>query len=354
GCASIYVDDALARSRVPSGTTSLASRQAFLDFLATQPVDACMLSLTDFELSTAAANLLLSRTDRPVRMMIASKETTVIFGRHFRQLAARNGHTILPVDSEPSAIFQCLGGSFDGGDALRKIILTATGGPFWNQPIEASRVTVAQALAHPVWRMGAKISVDSATLINKSLELMEINELFGVDVERIEILIHPECVIHSMVSMKNATVLAQMGPSDMRLAIAYALSWPHGFKQRTALQDVDFVKVGKLTFAAPDLERFPCLGVALKVAAIKEQTQAIAARAALMAADEALVAAFLQESVTFADFSGHLEAAVRFAQGVQGPSGDPQDFLAYGLRVYAQAKNFIKESIEARKREVSC
>ena len=190
---------------------------------------------------------------------LANKEALVSAGALMTGAARASGATLLPVDSEHNAVFQC----FDRAhpQSVRRIILTASGGPFRTWPIERMRsATAAEAVAHPNWSMGAKISVDSATMMNKGLELIEAHHLFGLPAERIDILVHPQSVVHSLVEYADGSVIAQMGAADMRIPIAHALAWPE--RMATPAERLDLVKVGRLDFEKPDMDRFPALRLA--------------------------------------------------------------------------------------------
>jgi 1-deoxy-D-xylulose-5-phosphate reductoisomerase len=226
---------------------------------------------------------------------LANKEALVSAGTLMIQAAAASGATLLPVDSEHNAIFQC----FDRTrpDSVRRIILTASGGPFRDWPLEKMRAaTPDQAVAHPNWSMGAKISVDSATLMNKGLELIEAHRLFPVRAEAIEVVIHPQSVIHSLVEYVDGSVLAQLGAPDMRVPIAHTLAWPE--RMETPCQRLDLVAIGALAFEAPDLERFPALGLAREALAAGGAKPAI-----LSAANEIAVASFLERRTGFLDIA---------------------------------------------------
>jgi len=222
---------------------------------------------------------------------LANKETLVMAGELVMERAAQSGSAILPIDSEHSAIFQCLSGQ--RRQDLKKIILTASGGPFRSWEAQRfSGITVEQALDHPNWSMGPKITIDSATMMNKGLEVIEACHLFNVGVEAIEVLIHPQSIIHSMVAYRDGSVLAQLGIPDMKTAIAYALSYP----QRLAIGQPapDWAAIGRFTFETPDLEKFSCLALGF-AAGRKGGT----APATLNAANEAAVAAFLNRKIAF-------------------------------------------------------
>jgi len=226
---------------------------------------------------------------------LANKEALVSAGEVMTAAVTRHGATLLPVDSEHNAIFQCLAGN-DPAD-VRRITLTASGGPLRCWSLEQLRVaTPAQAVAHPNWSMGAKISVDSATMMNKGLEVIEAHHLFQVGLERLRILIHPQSVVHSMVEYRDGSTLAQLGPSDMRVPIASALAWPR--RMDTPCAPLDLAAIGELTFLAPDEERFPATRLAREAAAAGG-----AAPAVLNAANEVAVAAFLAGQIAFTDIS---------------------------------------------------
>ena len=233
---------------------------------------------------------------------LANKEALVTAGSLMTEAASKSGATILPVDSEHNAIFQCLACS--SKDSISKIILTASGGPFRTASAETIRdATPAQAVAHPNWSMGAKISVDSATMMNKGLELIEAHHLFSVPSDRIEIVIHPQSVVHSLVEFADGSVLAQLGSPDMRIPIAYALAWPQ--RMPTPAQRLDLPAIARLDFEAPDLERFPALKLARDAL-----EKGGAAPIVLNAANETAVARFLRGSIGFTDIARLVERAL--------------------------------------------
>jgi len=233
---------------------------------------------------------------------LANKEALVTAGSLMTEAASKSGATILPVDSEHNAIFQCLACS--SKDSISKIILTASGGPFRTASAETIRdATPAQAVAHPNWSMGAKISVDSATMMNKGLELIEAHHLFSVPSDRIEIVIHPQSVVHSLVEFADGSVLAQLGSPDMRIPIAYALAWPQ--RMPTPAQRLDLPAIARLDFEAPDLERFPALKLAREAL-----EKGGAAPIVLNAANETAVARFLRGSIGFTDIARLVERAL--------------------------------------------
>ena len=230
---------------------------------------------------------------------LANKEALVTAGDLMTSAAQRNGATLLPVDSEHNAIFQCLAGS--RGHDVERIVLTASGGPFRTASAEDLRAaTPAQAVAHPKWSMGAKISVDSATLMNKGLELIEAHYLFGLPSSQIDVLIHPQSVVHSLVEFMDGSVLAQLGSPDMRIPIAYALAWPE--RMETPAQRLDLAQIAQLEFEQPDLDRFPALRVAREA-----MERGDSAPAVLNAANEVAVASFLGGRIRFTEIAQLVE-----------------------------------------------
>ncbi len=241
----------------------------------------------------------LAAVRRGGTVALANKECMVCAGDLMIAEVEKSGATLLPVDSEHSAIFQVF--DFDNSDAVERIILTASGGPFLNFDHAAmEKVTPAQAVAHPNWDMGAKISVDSATMMNKGLELIEAHYMFPVSAECIEILVHPQSVVHSMVAYKDGSVLAQMGVPDMRTPIAYALAWPR--RIATPVARLDLAKIGRLDFQPPDTGRFPAMKLAR--AALNEGN---GAPTVLNAANEVAVHGFLDGRVAFLDIARLVE-----------------------------------------------
>ncbi|MFN4788254.1 MAG: 1-deoxy-D-xylulose-5-phosphate reductoisomerase [Pseudanabaena sp.] len=222
---------------------------------------------------------------------LANKETLIAGGEVVVPLVKKHGVKLLPADSEHSAIFQCLQGVPEGG--LRRIILTASGGAFRDRPTkELASVTVADALKHPNWAMGKKITIDSATLMNKGLEVIEAHYLFGVDYDKIEIVIHPQSIIHSLIELEDTSVLAQLGLPDMRLPLLYSLSYPDRIP--TQWERLDLVKCGTLTFRAPDHQKYPCMDLAYAAGRAGGTMPAV-----LNAANEQVVELFLQERVRY-------------------------------------------------------
>ncbi|CCI03561.1 MAG: 1-deoxy-D-xylulose-5-phosphate reductoisomerase [Microcystis aeruginosa PMC 728.11] len=230
---------------------------------------------------------------------LANKETLIAGGPVVLPLVEKHGVKLLPADSEHSAIFQCLQGVPTGG--LKKIILTASGGAFRDLPVEKlPQVTVADALKHPNWSMGRKITIDSATLMNKGLEVIEAHYLFGVDYNAIDIVIHPQSIIHSLIELQDTSVLAQLGWPDMRLPLLYALSWPE--RIYTDWEPLNLVKAGSLTFKEPDHQKYPCMGLAYAAGRAGGAMPAV-----LNAANEQAVALFLEEKISFLDIPRVIE-----------------------------------------------
>ena len=257
---------------------------------------------------------------------LANKESLVSAGALMMDAVGASGATLLPVDSEHNAIFQCLAGS--RMEDVARITLTASGGPFRTRSREEMRgITPAQAVAHPNWSMGAKISVDSATMMNKGLELIEAAHLFPVGLDRIEILVHPQSVIHSMVEYRDRSTLAQLGSPDMRIPIAHALAWPE--RIATPCQPLDLARIGRLDFEAPDEDRFPALRLTRQAAEAGGAAPAI-----LNAANEVAVAAFLKGAIGFLDIAMIVEDVLN----------------GYSAPVPQQIDDVLEADAQARKR----
>ena len=271
----------------------------------------------------------LAAIDAGKRIALANKETLVCAGELVMDRARERGADIVPVDSEHSAIFQCLQGCRDRGE-VRRLIITASGGPFFGMSREElSRVTREQALRHPNWSMGAKITIDSATLMNKGLEFIEAMRLYAMPPEKISVVVHRESIIHSLVEFVDGAVLAQLGTADMRLPIQYALTWP----ERTAgpATPLDLLRCPPLSFSAPDPEAFPCLALALECARKGGTSTAI-----LNGANEAAVALFLNDKVKFLDISRLVAGAL---DRVEARTGD------YGLEDVFEADRAARAAV---------
>ncbi|WP_314405321.1 1-deoxy-D-xylulose-5-phosphate reductoisomerase [Stenotrophomonas rhizophila] len=270
------------------------------------------------------------------RILLANKESLVLAGELLMRQAAAAGAEIIPIDSEHSAIFQCLrsrDASLDGA-GVRRIILTASGGPFRGRTREQlAQVTPAQAVAHPKWSMGPKISVDSATLMNKGLEVIEAHHLFGVPGERIEVLVHPQSLVHSLVEFVDGSTLAQMGLPDMRTTLAVGLGWPQRIE--SGVGGLDLLTQGRLDFEAPDNDAFPCLGLAWQAMAAGGTAPAI-----LNAANEVAVSAFLQGKVAF------LAIPALVANALSTLSVESADTLAVLLAADQRARLITQAAID--------
>lgn len=269
-------------------------------------VKICQLKEVDIVLTAVVGMIGLVPTMAAIKakktIALANKETLVTAGEIVMEEAKKNNVDILPVDSEHSAIFQCLNG--ERKKDVEKIILTASGGPFRGKSKEELiNVTKNQALKHPNWDMGRKISIDSSTLMNKGLEVIEAKWLFDVDVEDIDIVVHPQSIIHSMVSFKDSSVMAQLGCPDMRLPIEYALTYPG--RSETDFERLDLAKIATLTFEKPDMETFPCLQLAFKVLKLGGTYPTV-----LNAANEVLVNEFLEDKIGFYDIPYYIERSL--------------------------------------------
>ncbi len=235
----------------------------------------------------------LAAVESGKRVALANKESMVVAGRLIQKMAADSGAEIIPVDSEHSGVFQCLAKEEMAG--VKKVILTASGGPFFETPAEEMKnTTVADALNHPRWSMGEKVTIDSATLMNKGLELIEARWLFGLDPEKLEVLIHPQSIVHSLVEMQDGSVLAQLSPTDMKIPIQYALTYPE--REKGLLPSLDLSQIGALEFYDVDFEKFPLVNLA-RQALMENNSFSIV----LNAANEVVVAAFLREEIKFMD-----------------------------------------------------
>ena len=263
---------------------------------------------------------------------LANKETLVAAGQIVMDLAARKNVRIFPVDSEHSAIFQCLMGS--AGADVEKIHLTASGGPFrtWAKE-DIAKATRAQALKHPNWAMGSKITIDSATMMNKGLEIIEARWLFGTPGEKIEVVVHPESIIHSMVEYADGSVIAQLGHPDMREPIQYALTWPerHPLNNRK----LNFAELGQMTFYAPDMEKFPALRLAYEALDKGGNMACI-----MNAANEAAVAAYLRDEIGFYDITDIVSDCMNGSEFAAAP--DLETIFASNEAAYAKASELIR------------
>jgi 1-deoxy-D-xylulose-5-phosphate reductoisomerase len=253
----------------------------------------------------------LAAIRRGAMVALATKECLVCAGALLMDEVRRSGAILLPVDSEHNAIFQALRG--EATETVERLILTASGGPFRERSRAAmAEVTPHEAIAHPNWDMGAKISVDSATMMNKGLELIEAHHLFGLSEDRLDVLVHPESIVHSMVAFRDGSVLAQLGQPDMRIPIAYTLGWPERLTAPTPR--LDLALIGRLTFGPPDPVRFPALRLARQALADGGTSPTV-----LNAANEVAVAAFLAGRLGFLEIAAVVEATLEASGGLPGP-----------------------------------
>ncbi len=310
-----------------SGIEAAAGAQALVE-AAARPVDLTIAAIV----GCAGLAPTMAAIEQGGTVALANKEALVSAGEVMTATVARHGATLLPVDSEHNAIFQCLQGH-DLGD-VRSITLTASGGPFrtWSAARIAA-ATPAQAVAHPNWEMGAKISVDSATMFNKGLELIEAHHLFPVGLERLRIVVHPQSVIHSLVEYRDGSTLAQLGPADMRVPIASCLAWPRRID--TPCQPLDLAAIGSLSFEAPDEHRFPATRIARQAAEAGGSAPAV-----LNAANEVAVAAFLAGKIAFSEIAVAVERVL--STGNQPPAPRSlEDVLALDAATRTRARETL-------------
>jgi 1-deoxy-D-xylulose-5-phosphate reductoisomerase len=279
----------------------------------------------------------LSALSAGKHVALANKETLVVAGPIIAEEAARRNVQLLPVDSEHSAIWQCLQGARK--ESVRKLILTASGGPFLKRDSSSfDSVTIHEALAHPNWRMGKKISIDSATLMNKGLEMIEAHYLFDEPPEKLHVLIHPQSIVHSMVEFVDGSVIAQLGTTDMRMPIQYALTYPERWENQ--LPSVDLAKIGALEFFEPDLDKFPCLNLAYRALRIGGSMTAV-----LNAANEVAVESFLAERIPFTGISRVVESTMDKHRSTSQPS--MEDVLEADRWAREQAQLEVRRSTKA-------
>lgn len=266
------------------------------------------------------------------RIALANKETLVVAGELITELAQQHHSPIIPVDSEHGAIFQCLAG--EDVDSVSRLIITASGGPFRTFTKEMlATVTAADALRHPTWRMGAKITIDSASLMNKGFEVMEARWLFGITADRIDVVVHPQSIVHSMVEFTDGSIKAQLGVPDMRLPIQYALSYPDRIS--SPVEHLNLTKVASLTFEQPDPERFPNLELAFRALRQGGNMPCV-----LNAANEVVVRAFLEDRIGFPDMSRTIERVMDRAEFLARPTYD--DYVAIDRQTRIITSEYIK------------
>jgi len=293
-----------------SGIEAAAGPAAVVE-AARRPADWVMAAIT----GAASLAPTLAAAERGATVALANKECLVCAGALFMRHAAAAGATVLPVDSEHNAIFQAL--SAGRRDDLRRIVLTASGGPFRTWPLDAIRkVTLEQALKHPVWSMGPKITIDSATLMNKGLELIEAHHLFALKPEQLDVVVHPQSIIHGLVEFRDGSVIAQLGSPDMRIPISHCLAWP--VRMATPAPRLDLAQIATLTFEEPDVARFPALAIARRALAAGGAAPTI-----LNAANEIAVREFVAGRIGFCGIAALVEATLEAAEG-RGGMAEPQ------------------------------
>jgi 1-deoxy-D-xylulose-5-phosphate reductoisomerase len=315
-----------------SGIEVAAGRSAIIS-AAGRPSDTVMVAI----MGAAALEPALAAVARGATLALANKECIVAAGGVFHRALANSTAAVIPVDSEHNAVFQVLNG--EGAQQVEKVTLTASGGPFREWSLEQMAVcTVEQAVAHPNWSMGAKISVDSATLMNKGLELIEAHFLFGLPVAKLDVLIHPQSIVHCLVSYADGSTLAHLSSPDMRTPIAHALAWPRRIASPS--RRLDLAQVGQLTFRAPDHQRFRCLGLALDCM----RTGGIAPTI-LNAANEIAVDAFLKHKIGFLDIPRVVESALNDSPHASVPVDTLEGVLAVDSRARELASSICRRIV---------
>ena len=305
-----------------------AGSDAIAQVVQSEPIDMVLTAMVGY----AGLKPTIAAIKAGKAIALANKETLVVAGELITALAVEHKVPILPVDSEHSAIFQCLAGEWE--NPVEKILLTASGGPFRTKTMEElAVVTKAQALKHPNWSMGAKITIDSASMMTKGFEMIEAKWLFDTEPEKINIVVHPQSIIHSMVEFADGAVIAQMGHPDMREPIQYALSFP----ERLTLDNkkLDFAELGSLTFEKPDMDKFPCLALAFEAIGRGGNIPC-----AMNAANEAAVAAFLQDRIRFYDIPDIISSCMAGVEFVSAPGID--ELISMNDEVYRKSAELCK------------
>jgi 1-deoxy-D-xylulose-5-phosphate reductoisomerase len=309
--------------------------QAMIDVSEASTVDIVMAAIV----GAAGLPASLAAAKAGKKVLLANKESLVVAGELFMRTVRENGATLLPIDSEHNAIFQCLkGGKFDPEhDGVSRVLLTGSGGPFRTTDLaDFAAITPAQAVAHPNWSMGAKISVDSATMMNKGLELIEACWLFDVTPADIDVVLHPQSIIHSMVSYIDGSVIAQMGNPDMRTPIAYGLAYPE--RITSGVQSLNFTDIARLDFDVPDQQRYPCLWLA------REAFEAGGTKPAILnAANEVAVAAFLAGEIAFCSIAKVCQLTLE--QELSGSAASLDDILSIDLAARNAARKVINQRL---------
>lgn len=335
-------DKALVLQTLLVGTqTEVLVGMEALEFVSSLPeVDSVMAAIV----GAAGLRPALAAARAGKRVLLANKETLVMAGRFFMQAVHDHNATLLPIDSEHNAVFQSMPAAFfnHGSDrnlarhGVRRVLLTASGGPFRTRELDTLKdITPEQAVAHPNWVMGKKISVDSATMMNKGLEVIEAHWLFNAPPQQIEVVIHPQSIVHSMVEYFDGSVLAQLSNPDMRTPIAHSLIYPERIE--AGVNWLDLAKIGTLTFEAPDLRRFPCLGLAYQALAAGG-----AAPAMLNAANEEVVAAFLDKRIPYLAIAATLDAVLQHL--AEQPAASLEDLMAADAAARITARELIAKN----------
>ncbi len=309
---------------------TFAGSDAIAEVVALPSVDTVVTAMVGY----AGLKPTIAAIEAGKKIALANKETLVVAGELITRLTLEHHAAILPVDSEHGAIFQCLVG--ENPDEVEKIILTASGGPFRTKTCEdLTRVTASEALRHPTWQMGAKITIDSASMMNKGFEVIEAKWLFGLKPAQIDVVIHPQSIIHSMVQFRDGSIKAQLGVPDMRLPIEYALTFPT--RQKTDFERLDFTKCTQLTFEKPDLKRFRNLALAFDAMAKGGNIPCV-----LNAANEVVVAAYLHDKIGFLQMSDIIEEAMAKAHFVAQPTYD--DYVATDTEIRKMARELVEKN----------
>lgn len=306
-----------------------AGKDAINQLVEMEPIDMVLTAMVGYAGLKPTMHAIQARKT----IALANKETLVVAGEIINELAKTYHTPVIPVDSEHSAIFQCLCG--EGDNPIEKVILTASGGPFRTKSMEElKQVTSAQALKHPNWDMGAKVTIDSASLMNKGFEAIEAKWLFGLTTDQIEIVVHPQSIIHSMVQFADSSIKAQLGMPDMRLPIQYAFTYPN--RIQTNFERIDFARFRELTFEKPDVKRFRNLDLAFEAMKMEGNMPCI-----LNAANEIAVDAFLNQKIGFLQMSDVIEAVMQKASFIQKPTYD--DYVMTDAEARLLARNEIEK-----------
>ena len=312
------------RSRYHGKTEILSGEEGLLTVATYSKIDTVVAAVSGY----AGLRSTLAAVEHKKNIALANKETLVAAGGLFIEAVKRNGVSLLPVDSEHSAIFQSLNG--ERHEEIKRLLITASGGPFRGQRrSDLEKVSLEQCLKHPKWSMGKKITVDSATLANKGLEVIEAHWLFGIDYDKIEVVVHPQSIVHSLVEFQDGSVIAQMGLTDMKLPIQYALSFPK--RWNNAFGQLDLVKASPLTFEQPDVETFPLLQLAIECG-----KNGGTAPCAFNAANEEAVYAFLAGSIKFLDIPAIVLSTLDMHKNITNPTIDDIEYIDKESRTNAR------------------